>query len=44
MIERKALEAELSRASRLLDHTEEFVPRTTTTPQSLPVSKPKVTE
>ena len=38
MIEREALNAELSNASKLLDHTEQFVPRTTNTPQ---VPKPK---
>ncbi|MBP6104240.1 MAG: hypothetical protein KBD23_02380 [Gammaproteobacteria bacterium] len=30
MIEKSALEQELSKASRLLDRTEEFVPRTST--------------
>jgi len=38
MIEREALTTELSKASKLLDHTEQFVPRTTSTPQN---PKPK---
>ena len=41
MIERKALEAELSKASKLLDHTEKFVPRTTAQPLNYP--KPRAT-
>jgi len=40
IIERKALEAELSKASKLLDHTEQFVPRNTTT-QPPQIPKPR---
>lgn len=41
-IERKVLETELSKASKLLDHTEQFVPRTNA-PQPPNYPKPKAT-
>ena len=42
-IERKALETELSKASKLLDHTEQFVPRPLDTSPQPPFPKAKVT-
>ncbi|MGD0466191.1 MAG: polymorphic toxin type 28 domain-containing protein [Gammaproteobacteria bacterium] len=42
MVERNALETELSKASKLLDHTEQFVPRTST-PQPPNYPKPRAT-
>ena len=41
IIESKLLEVELSKASKLLDHTEQFVPRTTNTSQSPQIPKPR---
>ena len=41
MIEREALNTELSNASKLLDYTEQFVPRTTNAPQPPQIPKPK---